>query len=184
MKQLGDAFAADAFEMDELESRLARVYRAASIAEVDEVVRDVVAPVADQHPVPVASAGALLPPARVGAFMSSTRRGGRWVVPRRLEVRALMSDLTLDLRNATLPSEGCELVVRAVMANVLILVQPGAPVDVDVDALLGSVEDTARLSRADLGRPRVRITGRALLSSVEVRAIEAPDDEAPAVADD
>ena len=177
VKQLGDAFAADAFEMDELETRLARVYRAASIAEVDEVVRDLAAPVADARPVQVATAGDLAAPMRVGAFMSSTRRGGRWIVPARLEVRAVMSDLTLDLRNAVLPTAGCELVVRSVMATVTILVRPGTPVDVDVDALLASVEDTARLARADRTRPHVRVTGRAVLSSVEVRSIVSPDDE-------
>lgn len=178
VKQLGDAFAADAFEMDELESRLARVYRASSIAEVDEVVRDVVAPAIDQRALPAASAGALLPPARVGAFLSSTRRGGRWVVPRRLEVRALMSDLTIDLRNATLPIEGCELVVRAIMASVTILVRPGSPVDVDIDAVLASVEDTVPHVRMDRDRPPVHVTGRAVLASVEVRPVDAPDDDA------
>jgi hypothetical protein len=178
VKQLGDAFAADAFEMDELESRLSRVYRAVSIAEVEDIVRDVVAPTADQRPVPVATSADLVAPERIGAFMSTTRRGGRWVVPARLELRAFMSDLTIDLRNATLPSEGCAIIVRAVMANVTILVRPGSPVDVDVDAVLASVEDAARLVRAERGLPHVRIGGSAVLSSVEVRAVESPDEDA------
>ena len=41
VKLLGDAFAADAFEIDELESRLAQVYRASTMAELDALLADV-----------------------------------------------------------------------------------------------------------------------------------------------
>lgn len=184
VKLLGDAFAADVFEMDELESRLSRVYRATTIAELDALVADVMPVLPDRSPLPqpAATRGAVVPaPTHVGSFMSSTRRGGRWVVPARLEVRAIMSDFTLDLREAELPATGCELVVRAVMASVTILVRPGTPVDVDVDALLSSVEDAAHLTaRIDRQAPPVRVTGRAVFASVDIHAAIAggatPDD--------
>jgi hypothetical protein len=170
VKLLGDAFAADAFEIDELESRLARVYRAATIAELEELVKDVAPALPDRSPVPQVPMS-LVPPARIGAFLSSTRRGGRWQVPARLEVRAFMSDFTLDLRDAELPPGGCEIVARAMMANITILVRPGTPVDIDVQAVLASVEDQARLvGRRDRQAPPVRIVGRAMFSNIEVHA--------------
>ena len=61
VKLLGDAFAADAFEIDELESRLARVYRAATIAELEELVKDVAPALPDRSP---SSAGWRWPAAR------------------------------------------------------------------------------------------------------------------------
>ena len=174
VKLLGDAFAADAFEMDELESRLASVYRASTIAELDALVADVVPALPERAPVPRlgTQGGALVPaPPRIGAFMSSSRRGGRWQVPARLEVRAVMSDFTLDLREAELPPGGCEIAVRAVMASVTVLVNPGTPVEMDVRAVLASVEDSAHLTaRVDRNAAPVRITGRALFANVEVHA--------------
>lgn len=174
VKLLGDAFAADAFEIDELESRLAQVYRASTMAELDALLADVAPALPDRAPVPqVAPQGGPLVPAppRVGAFMSSTRRGGRWQVPARLDVRALMSDFTLDLREAELPAGGCEIAVRAVMASVTVLVNPGTPVDIDVRAVLSSVEDAAHLTaRVDRRLAPVRVTGSALFASVEVHA--------------
>lgn len=174
VKLLGDAFAADAFEMEELESRLAQVYRATSIAELDAQLADVAPALPDRAPVPQVDTarGALVPaPSHVGSFLSSTRRGGRWQVPARLEVRALMSDFTLDLREAELPPNGCEIAVRAVMASVTVLVNPGTPVDIEVEAVLASVEDHAHLlARVDRQAAPVRITGRAVLASVDVQA--------------
>jgi hypothetical protein len=179
VKLLGDAFAADAFEMDELESRLSRVYQATTIADLDALVADVMPVLPDRAPLPqtVATRGGAVPaPSHVGSFMSSTRRGGRWVVPARLEVRAIMSDFTLDLREAELPAAGCEIVVRALMASVTILVRPGTPVDVDVNAVLASVEDAAHLTaRVDRRAPPVRVTGRAMFASVEIHAVIAGD---------
>jgi hypothetical protein len=171
VKILGDAFAADAFEMDELESRLSRVYQASTIAELDELVKDVAPALPDRSPVPRAPDAALPAPSRLGSFLSSTRRGGRWTVPARVEVRALMSDFTIDLREAELPPGGCEIAVRAAMASVTILVRPGTAVDIDVQAVLASVEDAAHLTTGvDRRLPAVRITGRAVFASIEVHA--------------
>src|SRR5687767_7470553 len=86
VKLLGDAFAADAFEMDELEARLARVYQATSVAELDAMVQDLAPQLADQAPVPRVVAGEAMAPSRIGALMSAARRGGRWILPARLEV--------------------------------------------------------------------------------------------------
>lgn len=182
VKLLGDAFAADAFEMDELETRLARVYQATSIAELDAMVQDLAPQVADQAPVPRVAAGETVAPSSVRALMSSTRRGGRWILPARLETRAIMSELTLDLRDAELPPGGCELHVRAVMSNVVILLRPGTPVSVDVRTLMSNVDDQARYAgRVDRNATPVRVTGSALMSNVEVRAVamqNASDDTA------
>lgn len=175
VKVIGDAFAADAFEMEELESRLARVYRAGSVAELDALLADLVpatpAPTTSPHAPGSIAAHTAAAPLIVRTLLSATRRAGHWIVPRRLEVRALLGDLTLDLRDAELPAGGCEIVVHAVLASVTILVRPGTPVDIDVGAVLASVEDESRLaSRPDRTIPRVRVTGKATMASVEVKA--------------
>src|SRR5919199_401501 len=98
-------FAHDLLSIDELDRRLERAYAATSLAELDALTVDL-----PHHPSPAQFGAGPLPSeyeepeesGRIVAILSETRRGGLWSVPRRLEVRATMSNLTLDLRSALL----------------------------------------------------------------------------------
>jgi hypothetical protein len=104
------------------------------------------------------------------ALMSETKQTGRWIVPRRLDVRAIMGDLFLDLRDAALPPGFCEIDVVAVMSNVKVLVPPGVVVEGLLTSVMAAVgndaEDDGRLPTTAI---RVRLTGIAFMSEVRVR---------------
>ena len=167
-------FAHDRLSMDELDRRLERAYAATSVAELQALTADL--PDASRALVP--SAGALAPAlledveesGRVWALFSETRRGGLWAVPSRLEVRATMSNLTLDFRSALLAPGVTDVDMRAVMASVQIVVPPGVRVVDRVRALMASVtDDSYGALSADPSIPIIRLTGYAFMSEIKVR---------------
>lgn len=112
------------------------------------------------------------------AVMSSTRRAGPWLVPRTLHVWAVMSEAVVDLRDAVLPSEGCDVEVSAIMANVRVLLPAGVDAEVDVLAFLGSSRDLTHAGPGGGRAPRVRVTGSAVMAEVKVLQGAAADLEA------
>ena len=135
INELSQHFANDDLTLDDLERRIERVYKAANVAELETITADLRSAAA--LPVPaegvsvaprggaeVATAGELSR-SRVLALMSSTRRIGRWSVPRQLDVRAIMSDTRLDLTHASLASPLVDLHVKCVMSQFRIVVPPG-----------------------------------------------------------
>ena len=126
---LQENFAHDVLDIDELERRVTVAHTSESIAQIEALVSDLV-PLGDgAAPLPVMNA--LVPAAEVNALatirgtMSATRRGGAWDVPRRLEVRGLMSATVLDFREARFPPGPVDIEIHAVMSSVEIIVPPG-----------------------------------------------------------
>jgi hypothetical protein len=181
IRLLTDRFADDTLTVDDFEARLDRMYLAQSPADLDAITADLVGqptPAPGQRvAVPAAYAPRLpaipsdVPPIRrVLALMSESRHGGRFAVPQRLDVVAVMGDLMLDLRDAVLTSGFCEIDVIAVMANVKVLVPPGVIVEGMVTSFMAAygndAEDDGRLSA---NAPRIRLTGIAVMAEVRVR---------------
>jgi hypothetical protein len=104
--------------------------------------------------------------------MSEIRRDGAWRLPQRLRVSAIMSDVRLDLRQAVIPP-GCMIEVRAIMANVTIVVPPGLPVDFDVSPIMASARNDSTRVPAAFGAPLVHVRGSAFMAEVRVRMREA-----------
>jgi hypothetical protein len=115
--------------------------------------------------------------------MSETKRKGPWLVPQRLGVLALMSDMTIDLTQATLPAGVIDIHVRSLMAAVKLIVPPGIQVVSRVGSLMGSVHGGGEPDSTP-GTPNwragtvVRLTGWACMAevSVKVRRREKPDE--------
>lgn len=106
---------------------------------------------------------------RVIAVMSASHRAGPWAVPRSLQVWAVMSEAMIDLRDAVLPAEGCEIEVHAVMANVKVLLPPGVDTEVDVLAFMGAARDHTRSASGLRGdAPLIRVTGSSVMAEVQV----------------
>ena len=167
-------FAHDRLSMDELDRRLERAYAATSAAELEALTADLPyvtrAPVATSDVLTPAFLDEAEESGRIWALFSETRRGGLWAVPPRLEVRATMSNLTLDFRSALLAPGVTDVDVHAVMASVQILVPPGVRVVDRVRALMASVtDDSYGALSADSSIPIVRLTGYAFMSEVKVR---------------
>lgn len=194
INELSNHFANDDLSIDELERRMERVYKAASIAELDVITADLksaVAVPADLVQAKVVRGKGGAParfeamPSRIVSIMSSTKKVGRWGVPPVLGVKAVMSDTQIDLTHAVLTSSTVEMELKTIMTSLKIIVPPGMRVMVDTSSLLSSIESKADdLALADVPAPAsvktLHLTGYAFMSDVQivVRRREDPlDDE-------
>jgi hypothetical protein len=167
-------FAHDRLTIDELDRRLERAYAATSLTELDSLTADLAPSAAVSAALRVAPATLPLDEreesGRIVAFLSETRRSGLWAVPARLEVKALMSNLTLDFRSALLAPGVTEVDLSAVMASVQVFVPPGVRVVDRVRAFMASVtDDSYGVLTDDPSTPVICLTGSATMAEVKVR---------------
>ena len=181
---LTDRYADDTLTIEEFEARLEKLHSARTVAELDVLMRDLTvrsggglaspqtpgAPSANTYYHPDASRVGTTPVGRVAAMLSEATRTGPWVLPQRLEVKVVLGDLLLDLRDAVLPPGGCEIDVLCVLGNFKILVPPGIVVDDGVTPMVSSVRNEAEhSSERAYHASRVRLTGTAVMSEILVR---------------
>lgn len=174
VQRLSEAFAADDLALDQLESRMALVWRASSMDDLAKLVADLPAPTA-VAPAPVASKSI----ARSGrannfvAVMSGLFRRGVWRVPPRIRAVAVMGGIQLDLRDAELTSPVIEISAIAIMGGIEVIVPPGVRVEADGLALMGGFEDKVVEPGSTMSAtaPLVRITGLALMGGVEAKVL-------------
>ncbi|HEX4682537.1 MAG TPA: DUF1707 domain-containing protein [Gemmatimonadaceae bacterium] len=190
--ELSRHFANDDLSLEDLERRIERVYKAGTLAELETITADLsLTPLAAAGPGvsrgdPIArvardaqnvgnqSFGIELPQQRMLAVMSSTRRVGRWAVPRELHVFAMMSDTRLDLTTAMLPIGGVVTIdVTAVMASFRIIASPDMHVINDMHSIMSDVRNSADElppgSMASARTPVIRVTGTAFMSEVKIK---------------
>jgi hypothetical protein len=172
IRLLTDGFAYDVITVDEFEWRLGQLSHADSARAVDALVADLVVPAHAQAGATHASGPPAEAEGRILGIMSETRRTGPWRVPQALRVKAVMSDVKIDLRYAVIPP-ACTIDVSAIMANVSFIVPPSLVVDFDVTSIMASVRNDARgTANAGYTLPHVRIRGSAFMSEVRVRVRE------------
>jgi hypothetical protein len=183
INELSVHFANDDLSLDDLERRIEQVYKAGSVVELESITADLrAAPAPAPAELPPQSrrgrvTGALTTTqqasgARLLSLMSSTRRVGRWVVPAKLDIVAIMSDTKLDLTHAAMPSGMMDFEVRAVMASLKLIVPPGVRVVVDTHSVMSNVRSRADEFDGDVppssSAPVIRLTGYALMADVQV----------------
>lgn len=176
IQQLTEAFANDVITVAELEDRLEKVYRATTAAEAEALVvglRPLSGAAPDQSS--VARRPEILlerESVRIASILSSQSRRGIWTVPRELEVFALFSDTTIDLTQATLPSDIVEMKVNVIMASLRIVIPSGLRVVNRISAFAANVESEPALDLAPMvpGSPVIRLTGSATFANVEIVA--------------
>lgn len=161
IEQLSAGYAGDAFEVEELERRLALVHSARTPADLDALVTDLV---------PLTTSTALVPAKRMNVMLGSIEREGPWVVPSQLAARVVWGNLVLDLRDARIAPGVTTIDISCTMGNVEIIVPPAVAVDVDVSSLLANVEErTESMAKASVV---VRIVGRVRFGNLEVSTRE------------
>jgi hypothetical protein len=161
---LSHHFASGTLSMDEFEHRVASVYATNDGVALEKLVADL--------PAAAGAADAVPPEGRLSAVLSHTARHGSMTLPRHLLVRVFMGNVELDLRDATFAPGVSEIEVSATFGNVEITVPSGVRVECTGNALLGSFESRVRDTSASgtaSSATIVRVTGRALLSSVDIR---------------
>jgi hypothetical protein len=170
--RLSTAFERDILPVDEFERRTAAVYRATTVARLDELTGDLpdaAGPAADlaaDEPGPRTRM-----PSRITTILSNVERAVRAVVPSRLTILAVLGNVELDLRDAEFGPGVTEISVRAILGNVEIQLPDGVAVESHGGGILGSFEARpARGARNSRARPigTVRITGDAILGNVEI----------------
>jgi hypothetical protein len=161
-------FADDRISAEDLETRLERVYRATTAAQLEAVVADLPStlPVAASSAVPDVGA-----PQRISALFSAQEQRVTGVVPRELELHARMGYVELDLTHATFEPGLTAIDVRALMGYVQIRLPPGVRVECRGRALFGYFSLRGAAGSGAEDSPRiVRITGRAVFGYAECLA--------------
>ncbi|MCU0625653.1 MAG: cell wall-active antibiotics response protein [Gemmatimonadaceae bacterium] len=115
--------------------------------------------------------GSVLPPGelRLLGLFENVRRRGPWVVEPRTLVRAVFSDVVLDLREAMVPGQ-CVIDVGAYLAEVKIIVPPELHVTMDVTTVIAEAKEKRRGEppSADPTAAAIHVTGTACLAEVKV----------------
>lgn len=176
IQQLSEHFANDRLSLDEMENRMELAYKASSVGELQRLTADLPSATAVPVPAPAEELPAVLPDReRIFAVMSETSRRGSWIVPQRLDLLAVMSDTTIDLTQAALPTGIIDIHIRSLCAAVKIVVPPGLQVVNRLSSLMASVRGGAEPNEA--GGPGggwqqgtvIRLTGWALMAEVQTK---------------
>jgi hypothetical protein len=173
IRRLAEAYAEDAFDIDELERRLDLAHSAGSIAEIDALVADL-APSPATTALVVAGPTAVDDPDRpqtkkLRVILSAVERRGRWAVPRAMDLRVVWGNAELDFRDASLGAGTTTIDVRVVMGNLEVILPPNLAIDVDVSSVAGSVTERHRVPpEADAALPVIRIVGTVWFGNLEI----------------
>jgi hypothetical protein len=182
IEELSNYFASDDLTLEELERRIERVYKAASVTELETITADLKrasAPPDEYSRVKLARSNPSLPAGydmqngRILSIMSSMRRVGRWAVPRRLEVVGIMTDAKIDLTHASLPPGIIDIHMRVLMASFKLVVPQNMRVINDAHAIMSNIRSRADElgpdgAPASPSTPVIRLTGVAFMSDVNI----------------
>jgi len=176
IERLTNGFTRDELGLEEFEERLNRAYATDAVTDLEALVSDLstetLAIVGDAEVVPTAANSALLSiprAARAVAILGSVERRGQ-LAERVSGALAVLGSVVIDLRDVAMPPGVFTLNVSAVLGTVEIIVPPNLAVESVGTGILGSFEGVQRVPRdPDPNLPALRVQGRAVLGSIEVR---------------
>jgi hypothetical protein len=115
---------------DELDQRLEAALTARTYAELAVLTTDLPAASA---PAPTASTACPEPKdvGRIECGSGSTKRDGRWVVPRRLEIRVSSGAVKLDFSEAIITQPSLQIDAEVRSGQLILITKPGVAVDAD-----------------------------------------------------
>lgn len=180
VRRLGDHYALDHISLEEYEFRVQAALRASQGYELAATVSDLPS-LPNEGVVRVASDDTDRPRSRsLLAFMAGVVRKGRWRLPKRLNVVAVMGGAELDLRDADFSRGETTIWVLAVMGGVGVVVPPGVRLESDGVAIMGAFTDQDGLpavARDDA--PLIRVRGLAIMGgfSSEMKPRGMSDDD-------
>ena len=170
---LSERFAADALSLDEFEERVARVYRVTTRSELEALSADLVVDIGALPVIGAQGAAKIVDsvPARGRRFaiLSNLEHHSIAVVPRYLDVSAVLGNVELDLRDAQFGRGQTVIAVHALLGHVGITLPAGAQVEQRGSAIVGSFECPAPPRVHHSSAPVITITGSAVLGAVEIR---------------
>lgn len=161
--RLQENLVAGRLTLDEFSERLDAAYSLRTIAELEELTRDL-----PQTAAPLVTQTRRTPTRWSVAAMGSVERKSRWRVPPQTTAVAVMGSVVLDLRKAEITSAEVEITAVTVMGSIEIIVPEGVEVDLTGFAVMGSKEEKVTDAPPLPGAPLVRVRAFALMGSVEV----------------
>jgi hypothetical protein len=179
---LCQAQAQDRITVEAFEARLDQIRQAPNRSTLAAIVADLEP--SGSYPVPVTATARYPLPAdhtdvapvspaellRIGSVFASTKRAGSWTVPLEIHARVLIGDMTLDLRDAVFATDVLDVEVDAMLGSFTLIVPAGTQVENEVEEVMSSSSHSTRSARGTrLNGLLVRIRGRALFASVEVK---------------
>ncbi len=167
---LSAAFANDMLSMEQLDARLAAVYRAQTPAELEQLLVDPYDSGRTLHAwQDYQTADDLVPARGIAAAMAGgfSVKGG-WIVPRHLKVWAVAGGGDLDLREARFAPGVTVIEIVAVMGGADVILPEGIRIEVMGAAFLGGFEHSGGSVIEDPDAPIVRISGLAVCGGVSV----------------
>jgi hypothetical protein len=107
------------------------------------------------------------------AFLSSVERSGDWLLPRNFRVAALLGSVEIDLTRARIGPGVSHIEIRSILGSVEVVVPHHVRVECEGDPIVGSfaVQWKAQ-STPEPDAAVVRITGTAVMGSVEIRVVD------------
>ena len=159
-------FANGDLDMDEFERRVAACYQAKTPQELDSLIGDLV----QSH-----SELAVPEYGRIAAILSNNEQNGVMPVPRQLKIVSVLGNVELDISAATFSPGLTEIEISAVFGNVELTVPLGVRVESGGNTFLGNFDcKVPHISGYAVPDEQViRITGRSVFASVEIRAAPA-----------
>jgi hypothetical protein len=148
---------------EELDGRLEAALSARTLGELATVTSDLPAP-------PGAAAARAKDVIRIDQRGGSVQLNGRWVVPRRLELRSSWCDVTLDFTDAVITHDTLPVDMNVRGGSLILVAGPGIAMDAD--------ELTVRYTDVELGPAaghdarvffRVHLAGRTRYGRIETR---------------
>jgi hypothetical protein len=187
---LGQRFAEDILDADELDERMEKAQTADTIDALRGLTADLENP-DETEPAFAPYAGAPPDPTsldlgrpsvalariedvrehqRSVTLFGETKQTGAWTPPRILTSFTAFGETLLDFREARLAPGITEVELQTMFGEVEIILPPGLPVEIGCSAILASVnsDDALAPEPSDPDAPRLRITGFAVFAEVNV----------------
>jgi hypothetical protein len=191
IRHLSAAVADDRMPIEQFESRLALVRQAPNRASLEAIIADVLPTggwTRPSMPARVAADGAPFDPLapvepadvlRIATVMGSSKRAGLWTVPLRLELKVVMGEMVIDLRDAVFLSDVLEIDAHATLGTLTLIVPAGVQVENECEERFSSSTHSVRSAKGanPLGL-LIRITGRVLFSSIDIKEKRSSAEEA------
>jgi hypothetical protein len=159
VQRLDRAVSEGRLTMSEFDERVAGVLRARTGSDLQPYLADL-------------PAGQVAPEeGQLRATMSTIKRTGHWVVPRRLSVSNKAGSVKLDLTDAVIGHPVIEIAIEVYAGSTTLVLPRGASVDVEqVELVAGSAKvRKVPTSTEPIGEPHVVVSGKQWAGTVTVR---------------
>jgi hypothetical protein len=174
---LGQATAEGRLTLDEYAERATEAHNARTRGELARLTADLpvttqgnlpAAPRTAVGPAVVGGGGALAPVERMVAIFGDEVRKGHWLVPDRVEARAVFGDCKIELQDAQLQHQVTTIEATAIFGSVTVYVPEGVDVRMTGTAVFGDKKSKLKTVPRP-GAPVIQVVCNVIFGSVVVR---------------